>query len=444
MGYKLDDAIEIFESIKNVSGRLDKEKILKENKNNELFRSMLDFLYNPFITTGLSAKKFNKDVGAVNYEVAYKGMISNITEAMNYLKQNNTGKDKNIKEIQEYINNIVPYHAEFLEQFFTKEYKCGITAKTINKVYGKGTIPIFEIMLAESLEEHLDYIEGEEYLALLKYDGVRCTAIKQDGATTFLTRKGHPILEMVELEQDFKHLTDGMVYEGELVVSNYRELNSKECYKKTSKIVRTDGEKKGLIFMAFDILPLDEFNNGRSSLGYEQRYDALCQEFLNIDIINNLTDNLKVAHLYYSGKDISIALDLSNKAIENNQEGIVVRKANAPYVTKRSKDLLRIKAVQTADLRVIGYEEGTKESTKGKLGALVVNYKGFRVKVGSGFKPEERVELWEKRDDLIGKIIEVYYSEETSNDKGGLSLRFPRFKGVRFDKDEADFEGSEF
>jgi DNA ligase-1 len=41
--------------------------------------------------------------------------------------------------------------------------------------------------------------------------------------------------------------------------------------------------------------------------------------------------------------------------------------------------------------------------------------------------------------DIIGKIVEVQYFEETTNADGGISLRFPVFKDFRPDKLTPDF-----
>lgn len=436
---KVVKAQEIFDQIKAKSGRLDKEKILRENKDNKTFVEMLVFLYNPFIVTGIGKKKYQKFAEFTGEKVQN---FESISEVLEYLKENNTGKEENIKAIANYVNSFSGRTKDFLQEYFTDDVKIGVTDKTINKVYGKDTIPTFNVMLAESLNDHIDYVDGKEHVTLMKYDGVRCTAIKDNNKVRFLSRNGNPYIEMVELEELFKLMPNGYVIEGEVIVSNYNELSSKECYKKSSKIVRTDGEKKGLMFMAFDFLPLVEFNAGQSKLGYIDRLTALqgLQESLvaeNKD--NDLIKLFDVAKVLYVGDDISVTLKMSKDVIDNGQEGLVIRKANSIYVTKRSKGLLRIKGIETADLKIVDVEEGTKESTKGKLGAIVVEYKGYRVNVGSGFTKEERVTLWEQRNDLIGQVAEVMYTEESSNEQGELSLRFPRFKGLRPDKIEADF-----
>ena len=97
--------------------------------------------------------------------------------------------------------------------------------------------------------------------------------------------------------------------------------------------------------------------------------------------------------------------------------------------------------MQDLDLEVIGYEEGSGNFA-GMLGALLVRYKqGNTVKVGSGLNKELRQEIWKDPDSYIGKIISVQYFEETTNQNGGLSLRFPVFLEFRnpADKNVADF-----
>ena len=64
------------------------------------------------------------------------------------------------------------------------------------------------------------------------------------------------------------------------------------------------------------------------------------------------------------------------------------------------------------------------------VGSLVVDYKGTKVSVGTGFTDEQRVEFYKDTPE----IIEVNYQEVT---KDG-SLRFPSFVRIREDKDETD------
>ena len=103
-----------------------------------------------------------------------------------------------------------------------------------------------------------------------------------------------------------------------------------------------------------------------------------------------------------------------------------------------SKTLLKVKVMQTADLKIIGFEEGQGKHT-GKLGAILVEYKNNIVRVGSGFSDAEREYIWDNQQDYINNIAEVQYFEETKNKEGGLSLRFPVWKHIRRDKTEPSY-----
>ena len=83
------------------------------------------------------------------------------------------------------------------------------------------------------------------------------------------------------------------------------------------------------------------------------------------------------------------------------------------------------------DLPVIEVLEG-EGRLKGTFGAFVVKYKNNTVNVGSGFDDETRKQIWEDKDNLIGRIIEVKYKEISKDKKTGLeSLQFPIYVGLR-------------
>ena len=110
----------------------------------------------------------------------------------------------------------------------------------------------------------------------------------------------------------------------------------------------------------------------------------------------------------------------------------------SPYHFGRTWDLLKIKLFKDCDLIITGFEEGTNK-LQGTLGALILDYKGNELRCGSGFTDEQRKEIWENRDQYLGKIAEIKYFEETKNQNGGTSLRFPIFKDIRTDKTEPNY-----
>ena len=74
---------------------------------------------------------------------------------------------------------------------------------------------------------------------------------------------------------------------------------------------------------------------------------------------------------------------------------------------------------------------------KGALGSLIVKYKDGKSGVGYGYSDQMRKDLWEKRDELIGKLIDIKYKEETKDKNTGLpSLQFAGFICFREDYDK--------
>ena len=70
------------------------------------------------------------------------------------------------------------------------------------------------------------------------------------------------------------------------------------------------------------------------------------------------------------------------------------------------------------------------------LSQVYIMHKGYSVAVGSGFTQEQRIKYYNNPEDIIGKTITVQYFEETKNQEGGISLRFPTVKIVHGEKRE--------
>ena len=147
-------------------------------------------------------------------------------------------------------------------------------------------------------------------------------------------------------------------------------------------------------------------------------------------------DYIKYVPILYDGiYETKIVDKLLNDALKLQQEGIMINIANASYQKKRTSDILKVKKMNTVDLFVTSIFEG-KGKYKGTLGGVMVEYKGQPVGVGSGFSDNQRKIIWEHPDNIIGKLIEVQYFEESKDKNGNPSLRFPVFKTIRLDKNE--------
>lgn len=411
---------DIFDKISKTSGKNDKIKIIKQNKDKELFVECLKFLLDSDIVTGLSKKKIGKKVKLD------KETTSDIRCIFDYLKQHNTGTDEDITTVQSFTYCMDEDLREFCNGLFTKSLKIGADVKSINKAI-PNLIPSFDIMLGSKGE--LDKLPKGMKFVTEKFDGVRCFTQIRDGKIIMKSRQNKVFEDLVDIENAIADLgLDNVCLDGELLAidSPYETV-----YKDTMKIVSTkDEEKHGIKYMLFDIIPLSEFDNKEGKMKYSDR-----REWLNTIKESKF---INVAPILYKGTDIDEVLKVLDECRSNGAEGCMTN-TDKPYEFKRSKTLQKLKVMSTCDLRVIGFEEGDGK-LKGTLGKIICNYKGFDLGVGSGFSESMRDEVWNNQDKYLGKICEVQYFEETNNDEGGLSLRFPVFKQWRFDKDEESYE----
>jgi len=106
---------ELFELLARTSSSLAKRDILIENSENELFRQFLDYLLNPFLITGISAKKIAKET-----EKQPTKRFDTFTELMEYLFVSNTGTDEVIANIRQFLSAYEPGMREFYISIITK------------------------------------------------------------------------------------------------------------------------------------------------------------------------------------------------------------------------------------------------------------------------------------------------------------------------------------
>ena len=421
----MQQVLNIMNQLASTSSRNEKESILKKNQSNELLKDVFYFVFNPYILTGLSTKKINK-------KTKEKGVVLNTFEDMkNYILKHNTGTDHDITTVQNFIKSQPSELQDFYKKVFTKDLKIGLTSSTLNKVYGSDFIPEFSVMLAKKFEEHNHKIKGN-FIVTEKLDGNRIVVVKDDGVVKSFTRQGNQYEGLEEIESDIINLPlDNVVFDGELIADT--QGSTHEIYTETTSKARSKGANKtGLVFHIFDMLPLNEFQKGISKENCVARKQNLSKVFTEYTL-----PHCKEVKPLYIGNDLNKVNELMKFANEQKWEGLMCN-LDKPYVCKRSDYILKVKVMDSCDLIVIGFEEGTGKNV-GKLGALIVDYKGNKVGVGSGFTDYEREHIWNNQDEYLGRVVEIQYFEESKNQDGGISLRFPVFKGLRIDKTKPSY-----
>ena len=181
----------------------------------------------------------------------------------------------------------------------------------------------------------------------------------------------------------------------------------------------------------FDYLTLSEFDNKSSEMPLTGRLGRFAKvaEHIESSIYLSVLQQVVVADDDHFAK-------LNSEAEELGHEGLMVRK-NVGYEGKRTQNLLKVKKFFDAEYVVesIDFEDHRvirdgKEVVIPMMAQAYINHKGYEVAVGSGWNQEQRIKYEANPNLIIGKTITVQYFEESKNQQGELSLRFPTVKHV--------------
>ena len=439
------------------NGRLHKEDVIKQaltaaklgNTVSINFLQGLKFCYNPYVTFGV--KQIPESIGIVDAENPYDEFFELLGSLW---RRELTGHDARdaIAEMSERFDS--EEWNLFLAPILRRDMRSGISSTTVNKIC-KGTdyeIPIFTCQLATNSEGRPE-MKGTKRLEP-KLDGVRVimlVSLLDSGTyTTCYSRNGKVFENFKHIEDQVlanlselliapsktKHTSSGalmqsFVFDGEVVGNSFQELMRQA--RRKDNVAAEDS-----VFHIFDILPLADFNRGHWNAQLSKRIELLHAMESAIDKMPNveLLPHLQVDLDTHEGKS---QIDRYAKdMVTAGFEGIMIKDLDSPYICKRSTSWMKWKPTITVDLEVIGLEEGTGRN-KDRLGALVCHGvddgKEITVNAGSGFSDAERDSLWEDRNLIFGRTVEIMADAITQNQDSTYSLRFPRF--VRFRDDKA-------
>ena len=287
-----------------------------------------------------------------------------------------------------------------------------------------------------------DYFSDPEWIYELKLDGIRGLALRKGARARLLSRNQldlaarYPAIVSALLKQpsqDF--VVDGEIVAFEGKLESFGRLQGGGSSDAT--LARTAGVP--IYYCVFDLLHLDGFDT--TALPLRARKELLRRAL-------RFRDPLR-----FSEHRPERGLEYLKEACREGWEGLIAKRAEAPYVPKRSRDWLKFKCVNQQELVIGGYTD--PRGARSGFGALLVGYweRGklrYAGKVGTGFDarmldelaarlkrlkratspfadaPRMRDAHWAEPK-LVG---EVAFTEWTSDGR----LRHPSFLGLRTDK----------
>jgi bifunctional non-homologous end joining protein LigD len=268
----------------------------------------------------------------------------------------------------------------------------------------------------------------------LKYDGFRAICAIIDGSIAMWSRNE------LNLEPRFPQIGDSlrklrgpeMVLDGEVVALDAKGAPRFQLLQQ--------GDKREKLFV-FDILWLDGHDLRR--LTYLERREILTK------VLRKSPANIAMSQTLDEPGAKALA-----HAKKNGWEGVIAKKNTSCYEPRRSKEWLKLKALNEQELVIIGWQPSSHSSKE--IGSLHLAVRGddgqltYAGKVGTGFSYKQRV--WFK-DELSKDVIpqttvkdvprirdatwvkprlvgQVAFTEWTSDNR----LRHPSFLGLRDDK----------
>jgi len=303
---------------------------------------------------------------------------------------------------------------------------------------GKAPPPFEQPQLATLVDE---VPPGPSWIHEYKYDGYRLLLAVGEGVATAWTRNGKDWSDKFKaLVKAAARLPAGCLIDGEAVAIDDDGKPSFQLLQATLK------EQKGanLVFYAFDLL-VDRSEDIR--------------RLPNIERKERLAALLKGVSppILYGDHVIGRGEEMFREVCKMGGEGIVSKKASAPYRGTRTRDWLKIKCIQRQEFVIVGWSESDKRI--GFRSLLLAAKESGRLtyvgKVGTGFNAKLMGELMERMEPLATEkaavevpradrkgahwikpslVAEIAFSEFTDD---GI-LRHPSFIALREDKAAKD------
>lgn len=226
--------------------------------------------------------------------------------------------------------------------------------------------------------------EGDEWVHEVKYDGYRILAAVGGGEVRIYTRRGldwtDKFLPLIRPLLDLP--MSSALFDGEVAVADKDGRTDFGALQDRM----AEGQGRGVGYYAFDLLFLD---------GEDLRKKPLLERKAKLAAL--LADQPRTGPLFYSDHVVGNGAAMLQHVCEINLEGIVSKRADAPYRSDRTKAWLKAKCGFGQEFVIIGWRPSDVKARPFSsilLGVREGDRLSYRGRVGSGFGDRELDELW--------------------------------------------------
>jgi bifunctional non-homologous end joining protein LigD len=226
--------------------------------------------------------------------------------------------------------------------------------------------------------------KGDQWLHEIKFDGYRVQVHVNSGRKKVYTRNGLDWTKRFSVIAGALDIPGQAIIDGEVVVVHEGRTNFSELQAELAA-----GRQDRLVYYAFDLLWRD---------GDLRKLPQIKRKQSLLDLLGENDIGLPVLfseHLVGDGQK------MFEHATKLNWEGIISKRADAPYRSERSENWLKIKAVQKGKFPVVGFVKdpsGVAALYLGKQEGKDLVYMG---KVGTGWSRTVSSQIRKQLDTVV-------------------------------------------
>jgi bifunctional non-homologous end joining protein LigD len=293
---------------------------------------------------------------------------------------------------------------------------------------------------------------GDEWLFEVKWDGVRAICFIEQEAVRLVSRTGHSCEKQYPELSVIPHYIGASqaILDGEIAALDEKgaarfELIQPRIAQSDPNAVSHMARSRPVVYFAFDLLYLN---------GYDLRQAALIERKQLLESILKPTAVLRYSEHFPGAGDAML-----QAARETGIEGLMAKRANSRYESRRSSEWIKLKIVARQEFIICGFTAGERDH----FGALVLGlYDSGKLvwagNVGTGFDQKALAFLRQKLDPLttadspfphlpkdpkVGRDVtwvkpELVAEVKFANWTGEGRLRAPVYLGLRPDVNPGD------
>jgi bifunctional non-homologous end joining protein LigD len=303
----------------------------------------------------------------------------------------------------------------------TKKTKASKTKR--KSAAGGSPLPEFVPPCLATLSERAP--DDPSWIHEIKFDGYRIQARLEDGEVKLLTRKAldwadrfRPIADAVAELPVAQALLDGeVVSESERGISSFSQLQQD----------LSEGRSDRMVYLVFDLLHLD---------GHDLATEPLVERK---KVLQTLLEDLpRDGAIRYSDHFEEPGSVLLRHACQMQLEGIISKRASAPYRPGRGGDWLKIKCANNQEFVVGGFAPSTVDSKA--IGALILGYYNdgqlqYAGRAGTGYSHKMARDLYRQLQPL--RVAKPPFAEIPKEETRARNAQWVQPRLVV----EADFRG---